>query len=132
MAIILGYFFLKLRFINLILGTACLVGGIFLNRLVFGFPWLLWLGLKPQSFVTLDYFPMLPWFGVFLLGIFAGKLLYPEGVRRFKFRDLNNPATKSLGFMGRHSLLIYLIHQPIALAILFALYYNTMRGYLPF
>jgi uncharacterized membrane protein len=74
---------------------------------------------------------MLPWFGIFLLGMFFGKLLYPEGARRFKLKELDNPATKSLGFLGKHSLLIYLIHQPIALAILFALYYDKMSSYLP-
>lgn len=131
-AIILGYFLARFRFINLILGIACIVGGIYLKGLVFSFPWLLWLGLKPENFSTIDYFPLLPWFGVFLLGMFFGKLLYPEGARSFKLKEFNNPATKSLGFLGRHSLLIYLVHQPIALAILFALYYDKMSSYLPF
>ncbi|MFC1999119.1 heparan-alpha-glucosaminide N-acetyltransferase, partial [Chloroflexota bacterium] len=132
LSVILGYFFMRFRFINLILGVACLVGGIYLKGLVFSFPWLLWLGLKPENFQTIDYFPLLPWFGVFLLGMFFGKLLYPEGARRFRLRELNNPATKSLGFLGRHSLLIYLIHQPIALGILLALYYDTMSRFLPY
>ena len=131
-AIILGYFFIRFRFLNLALGVACIATGVYLHGLNFSFRWLLWMGFTPQAFRTADYIPLLPWFGVVLLGIFCSKLLYPGGKRRFKIPESYNPVTRSLCFLGRHSLLIYIIHQPILLAILLALFYNNLRPFISF
>jgi uncharacterized membrane protein len=69
-----------------------------------------------------DYYPLLPWFGVALLGIFAGYSLYPQGQPQFGWPDVSKiPFVQSLRFLGRHSLLIYLIHQPILIGLLFVL-----------
>ena len=66
-----------------------------------------------------DYFPLLPWFGIVLLGIFVGQLLYPGGARRFNLPNLGGGSgMKELVWLGRHSLIIYLIHQPFLFAIL--------------
>ena len=63
---------------------------------------------------TIDYFPLIPWFGVTLLGLTLGELLYKENKRRFHFPDLSKykPVTM-ISWMGKHSLAIYLIHQPV-------------------
>jgi uncharacterized membrane protein len=119
LAIILAYFFLRFRLANLLLGAVFILIGIYLQGFVFAFPWLLWLGFMPQSFYTFDYFPILPWFGLVLLGLFLGNTLYPNGKRRFKIREIKNPAIGLFCFLGRHSLLIYLIHQPILIALLY-------------
>jgi uncharacterized membrane protein len=67
-----------------------------------------------------DYYPLFPWFGIALLGAFAGLTLYPGGIRGFSLPDLSEKTPiRGLTFLGRHSLLIYLVHQPILLAILF-------------
>lgn len=71
-------------------------------------PWLFPLGLRTWSFTAMDYFPMLPNFGWFLLGSGAGSLIY--GKRQPLFPDLK-PGI--FAFCGRNSLLIYMIHQPI-------------------
>jgi uncharacterized membrane protein len=69
-----------------------------------------------------DYYPLLPWFGVTLLGIFVGRTLYPDGVSRITLPDLSSvPPIRGLRFLGQHTLFIYLVHQPILLGILFAL-----------
>jgi uncharacterized membrane protein len=69
-----------------------------------------------------DYYPVLPWFGVALVFISAGHALYPGGRARFALPDLSRrPVLRQLCFLGRHSLLIYMIHQPILLGVLFLL-----------
>jgi uncharacterized membrane protein len=119
-AIILEYPFLNKKYINLILGIIFIFSGFFLAQFTVSYPWLLWLGLKPVEFVTVDYFPLLPWLGVVSLGIFAGKTLYPNYERSFHLPELSkNPFAGIFSFLGRHSLLIYLIHQPILIVILY-------------
>lgn len=119
LAIILAYFFLRFRLLNLFLGVAFIIIGIYLANLTVDFPWLIWLGFMPQNFYTFDYFPILPWFGLVLIGLFFGNLFYPEGKRRIKIREIKNPVTDLFCFLGRHSLFIYLIHQPILIALLY-------------
>ncbi len=120
-SIILAYPFLKFRIPNLLLGIVLIILGLFLQTLVFDFPWLLWLGLKPPAFYSFDYLPLLPWFGVVLIGIFLGNFLYPNYRRGFGIRDLSGFIPfRALSFLGRHSLIIYLLHQPVLLALLYA------------
>ncbi len=98
----------------LIIGTAAISAGLLLRQFSFGSPWLLWLGLVPRGFYSVDYFPLLPWFGVVAVGIFLGDLLYPEGVRRVRLPDISAKApAKQICLVGRNSLPIYLIHQPV-------------------
>ena len=129
---ILAPFFLRFRFINLILGTALLAAGIYLWGTSFDFPWLLWLGLKPHHFYTLDYFPLLPWFGIFLFGMFFGKILYPQGNRRFNIHEFNDPVTSALTLPGRHPLVIYFAKLPIIIGVLLVLYPDKIVPYFPF
>ena len=119
-AIILEYPFLNKKYLNLILGIIFIIVGFVLAQFTVAYPWLLWLGLKPAGFITVDYFPLLPWLGVVSLGLFAGKTLYPGYKRIFYLPDFSkNPFTVIFGFLGRHSLLIYLLHQPILIMILY-------------
>jgi len=123
-AIILEYPFLKRKYINLILGVIFIAAGVYLMSFTFDFYGLLWLGFTPNNFYTLDYFPLLPWLGVVSLGIFFGNTIYENYTRHFKLPDFSKYLpVKVLGFLGRHSLLIYLIHQPIILFILYILGY---------
>ena len=121
-SIILAYPLLKFRYWNLLLGLSFMALGLFLKNVSVGFPWLLWLGLTPNNFYSLDYFPILPWFGVVLIGLFIGNLLYPEYTRNFTLRDLSQvKGIRLLSFLGKHSLLIYLVHQPILITVLYLL-----------
>jgi uncharacterized membrane protein len=63
---------------------------------------------------TVDYFPMFPWFGIVLMGMAVGNVLYKDGKRQFPFPDLSKyvPA-RFMSWVGKHSLAIYLAHQPI-------------------
>ena len=71
---------------------------------------LVWAGLAPP-FTTLDFFPLIPWFGVVLLGIFAGNVLYGKGVPKIELREPDFGAVKFVEALGRNSLLIYFAHQ---------------------
>ncbi len=116
---ILSYPFLRSRFSALLLGSICIVLGIMLTQFTLDFPWLLWVGFRPNTFYTLDYFPLFPWFGVVLIGIFFGNTLYPEGIRKkqIKNRETYTPV-RWLCFLGRHSLSIYLLHQILIVGML--------------
>jgi uncharacterized membrane protein len=68
---------------------------------------------------TIDYFPVLPWLGVVLLGVAVGNIAYKDGKRQFRIPNLNpHKSTKIVSFLGKNSLYIYLIHQPIIVAII--------------
>lgn len=121
LSIILAYPLLNKKWLSLFAGFAAIAGGLVLQGASLGFPWLLWLGLQPAAYRSVDYFPLLPWFGVILAGIFLGNALYENGKRRFRMRAQKNKATRFFSFIGRHSLLIYLVHQPVILAILSAI-----------
>ena len=121
-SIILGQFFLNFKNLNLFLGILIIVLGVYLQNFSFDFPWFLWLGFTLKNFYTFDYFPVLPWFGITLLGIFFGNLLYENGKRRFKIKDISNlSVVRFLTFLGRKSLIIYLVHQPLLILFLLIL-----------
>lgn len=127
LSIILAYPFLRAkRWLSLMAGLLVIGVGWYVDNLVVSFPWLIWLGIKQEGVYMVDYYPILPWFGLALLGIFAGYTLYPQGVRRFSLPNLASlPPLRGLRFLGRHSLLIYVIHQPILIGSLMALGFGS-------
>ncbi len=118
-SVFLGAFFLRWRYLNLFLGGILIFIGLFLKQYTYSFSFLLWLGFIPTSFTSLDYFPLLPWFGVVLLGMFFGKLIYTHKIFNF---TIENKFLKGMSYLGRHSLLIYLLHQPFILGVLYLLF----------
>ncbi|MFC1599711.1 heparan-alpha-glucosaminide N-acetyltransferase [Patescibacteria group bacterium] len=124
-SIILAYPFLKFSYLNLIFAVPIILVGLYLFNFYFDFQWLLWLGLKPHHFQTVDYFPLLPYFGIILIGIFLGKKLYSNHNRMFKLKDSpKQPIMKFFEFLGKKSLFIYLLHQPIIIAVLLLIKLN--------
>ena len=79
--------------------------------------WLIPFGLPSQSFSSLDYFPLIPWFGVFLIGVALGKSVYASKRSLLPWRL---PRT-FVNAAGRHSLLIYIVHQPVIMGVLYVL-----------
>lgn len=123
LSILLAYPFIRFRFSAALVGLLCIAIGIVLRIMgTVDFPWLLWLGFVPKQFFTLDYFPMLPWFGVVLIGVFLGNSLYQNNTRSFRLKDYSRCIiNRLLCFLGRHSLIIYLLHQLIIIGILYLL-----------
>ncbi|MCP1715096.1 putative membrane protein [Methanocalculus alkaliphilus] len=75
------------------------------------------LGIHTPGLYSLDYLPIIPWFAVMLLGLVAGSILYTGNIVQ---REVNKPV-QALAFIGRHTLIIYLIHQPIIIGIILIL-----------
>lgn len=67
-------------------------------------------GFPPRGFFSTDYFPLLPWFFLFVAGYFLFRLLDAQGLNEKLFAKGNVPV---LNWLGRHSLIVYLLHQPI-------------------
>lgn len=96
------------------LGLAMTITGWYLRTQAFPF-WLLTpLGFAPYGFTSSDYFPLLPNFGYFLLGAVAGKRAYAGRKSLF---PRETPPLGLFRWLGRHSLMIYLLHQPVLAAI---------------
>lgn len=113
-SIILSYPLMTRPLLDFVLGSAAIFVGLLIRQFSFDSPLLLWLGFVPRYFYSVDYFPLLPWFGVVLVGIFLGNFLYPEGARRFSLPDPSaRSPLKQICSVGRNSLAIYLVHQPI-------------------
>jgi uncharacterized membrane protein len=80
----------------------------------FDAPWWYWLGLSTEVPPAPDYVPLLPWFAAVLAGMAIGRAL-PEPAPRTAPLPI-----RALAAMGRRSLAIYLLHQPVLLGLLFA------------
>lgn len=82
-----------------------------------------YLGFMPKSFFSTDYFPLLPWLFLFWTGYFLHHL-----VGRGRLAPLRRSVCPPLGWMGRHSLVLYLLHQPVILGVLTAVFRLVRAG----
>lgn len=74
-----------------------------------------YLGFYPVGFYSTDYFPLLPWLFLFWAGFYLHHL-----VGRRRMEPLRRSVCPPLGWLGRHSLLLYLLHQPVIFGVLTA------------
>lgn len=103
-----------------VLGVVALAVGIGLADPWFDPKVIDWIGFAADKPITEDYVPLFPWLGVVLVGCGVGAgwrdrgfVVHP-GVDR-SWRALPDPLRKLSTAMGRHSLAIYLLHQPVLL-----------------
>ena len=77
---------------------------------------LFWLGLPDLTrFASADYFPLLPWVFLFWCGVFAARLWRPAPSAPPK-------ALAPLCAIGRHTLPLYMLHQPVIYGALWLLH----------
>jgi uncharacterized membrane protein len=92
----------------------------FLTSPFFDAPWLSWLGLSTIEPTTNDYQPLLPWSGGVLAGVAFAK--FPGAIRApVLAQTRRRRAANALNWLGRHSLAIYLLHQPLLFGVFVAL-----------
>ena len=74
-----------------------------------------WVGFTTHKPATEDYVPLFPWAGVVFIGVAVGHAL-----GRAAFRPLAplGRTPRWLAFLGRHSLIVYMIHQPLLMGAL--------------
>jgi len=94
----------------LLLGLAALAAGLALSHPFFDARATSWLGFTTRKPATQDHVPLFPWIGVVLLGIVAGHAL---AARAFAPIAALARAPRWLRWAGRHSLAIYMVHQPV-------------------
>jgi uncharacterized membrane protein len=110
---------LRWPLVTLLLGAAIIAAGATLQFPIFDTHWLNWIGMMTHKPATEDYVPLFPWFGVVLVGVAAGAWI--AGRERAAMRSLGHLAPKWLEWLGRHSLLVYMVHQPVLVGVLRAI-----------
>ena len=81
---------------------------------------------KMVGFYSTDYFSLFPWFFLFLTGFFLYKLAMSIGKRWDFWRYLEGGWFAPIQWLGRHSLVIYLLHQPVIYGILYV-YFRIVK-----
>lgn len=122
-ASLVGLLFLRLPLVVTLLAAAAAVAAPFYLRApFFDHPALWWVGLSVDIPRSNDYVPLLPWIAPVLIGIVLGRLFVasPLPERLAGFGGQTKVWWKSrLETAGRHSLAIYLIHQPVLIALVY-------------
>ncbi len=113
LASVLGLHFVRAGWVNLVLGIAVIIVANHYQSPWFDETGRRWIGLMTHKPPTEDYVPLLPWFGVVMLGLFAGPAMQRLASRLQPHCSF--APVEWLAFAGRHSLLIYLLHQPLLL-----------------
>lgn len=122
-ASVIGLVFLRLPIVVTLLAAAAAVAApLYLRTPLFDHPALWWVGLSVNIPRSNDYVPLLPWLAPVLLGIVFAKLFMastlPERLAGLGGRT-NGRWKTLLEAAGRHSLAIYLIHQPVLIALVY-------------
>lgn len=79
-------------------------------------PFLFMFGFPQNSFTSSDYFPLIPWMLLFFAGTYIGRIGILHKFPKFMFKK----RIPFFAFLGRHSLLIYILHQPVIFGICYA------------
>lgn len=105
-------------------GWCALIAGVvvwFLPQLIsaplFDHDWLQWLGFVTQMPESVDYVPVFPWTGVMLLGIAYGHWRGAQAAGPLTDWSPANAATAATAWVGRHSLVVYILHQPLLVGL---------------
>ena len=82
-----------------------------------------YLGFYPFGFFSADYFPLIPWLFLFWTGFYLYHLVGKE-----RLEPLHRSVCPPLGWMGRNSLMLYLLHQPVIYGVLTVVFLLLRRG----
>ena len=115
---ILALPFINRGYLSLLLAVAILIGYNFYNINMHPLFNLL---QKPLNLPTntVDLAPIIPWFSVVLVGLSIGSLNLYKRVFSLKLFKIDNNFTNLLKILGKNSLFVYIIHQPVIFGMLF-------------
>ncbi|MGB7285320.1 MAG: heparan-alpha-glucosaminide N-acetyltransferase [Salaquimonas sp.] len=121
LASLLGLLFLRVSAIlNVLAAVVVLALFWFAKSNLFDAPYWWWTGLNAFTPRSSDYVPIFPFFAAVLLGMAASKITLANGwIESWSQIKSENGPSRLLQFIGRHSLVYYLVHQPIMIAILY-------------
>ena len=104
------------------LGAVIMVASYILPDPAFNAPLLRFIGLATEPAMTVDFEPLFPWVGPFLLGLASAEWASARGLlHRLALPD--TPVLRRLAWPGQHSLVVYLVHQPILIALIWVASY---------
>ena len=120
-ASLIGLFFLRVpAAVTLLVAAAVLAAPFFLAGPAFDHPALWFVGLSTKLRPSSDYVPLLPWLAPVLAGIALARIARRRALFDWlRARDPDNRVTGALAFGGRHSLAVYLLHQPVLFGLVF-------------
>ena len=101
----------------LLAALAAALAPVFFASPVFNTSWLNWIGLSTFEPLTNDYRPILPWCAAVFAGVAAAKFWAARAWGAVG----GNLEAGPLAWLGRHSLALYLIHQPLLFGLFTAL-----------
>ena len=122
-ASVLGLAFLRLPpLVTLAAAVAVIALPQFFRAEIFSSPLLVWTGLAPVAPRSNDFVPLFPWFGAVLVGIATARVAESAGWfnRLARWQPAPGGWLRRFGFIGRHSLAFYLLHQPVLITIVWA------------
>lgn len=108
---------------------------LFLSNSLFNAPLLPWVGLSTIEPASNDYRPLLPWAGALLAGVAGMQAFRALRAPTFLPHKEGGNWQTLLPFIGRHSLLLYLVHQPLFFAAFSAVAFFApapdLQGFIP-
>ncbi len=87
---------------------------VYLPEFLYNKPLLFPLGFACQGIASADYYPLIPWGFLFLAGSFFGRYVRAGRLPEFCYRS----HLPLLARIGNHTMLIYLVHQPVIYGLL--------------
>jgi uncharacterized membrane protein len=119
LASVLGLLFLRWPWpLTLVAAVLVIAAPWYLRSAFFDAPVWWWVGLSSHDPPSNDYVPLFPWFGAMLAGIALARLAHRIGLiekARVELGGWSSP----FQFIGRHSLVFYLLHQLVLIGIVY-------------
>ena len=89
------------------------------SRVTTEIPFLFIFGVITPKFVSYDFYPLFPWYGIYLAGYAIGRIAAQNRIKLAGFHE--NWIMSALGALGKKSLIFYILHQPALLIILYVI-----------
>lgn len=89
-----------------------------LPQMLYESKYLFVLGFPHDSFISADYFPLIPWLFLFFAGGFLGRFAKAEKFPKFMYKS----RIKIFSFLGKYALIVYVVHQPIIYGVTYLIY----------